>query len=95
MVRQLFKGGEYSKEETIVFLLFVGIHNLNCCRMVCTDIKQSIYHVSTYVYKKDYHKYNLELKLKVLNQAKKSGTLLYKVRQLFKGGNYSREETIK
>jgi hypothetical protein len=26
---------------------------------------------------------------------KSSGTLLYKVQQLFKGGNYSREETIR
>ena len=40
-------------------------------------------------------------KLKILNQAKKSGTLLYKAEQLFKEGNflkegsYSREETIK
>ena len=41
------------------------------------------------------HKCTLELKLKIFNQAKKSGTILYKVRQLFKGGNYSREETIK
>ena len=42
-----------------------------------------------------YHKYSLEFELKLINQAKKSGSLLYKVRQLFKGGKYSREESIK
>ena len=28
-VRQLFKGGNYSKEETINFLVFLGINKLN------------------------------------------------------------------
>ena len=37
----------------------------------------------------------LEFKPKLKVCKKKSGTLLYKVRPLFKGGNYSREETIK
>ena len=32
---------------------------------------------------------------KVISQAEESGTPLYKMRPLFKGGNYSREETIK
>ena len=27
---------------------FVGIHNLNCCRMVCTIIKQSTYALSSF-----------------------------------------------
>ena len=35
-VRQLFKGDNYSKEETINFFRFGwalgGVHNLNCCR---------------------------------------------------------------
>ena len=31
-VRQLFKGDNYSREETIVFLIFVSFYNLNCCR---------------------------------------------------------------
>ena len=31
-VRQVFKGGNNSMEETINLLLFVCIHNLNTCR---------------------------------------------------------------
>ena len=33
-VRHLFEGDNYSREETIVFLFFVSINNLNCCRML-------------------------------------------------------------
>jgi hypothetical protein len=44
-VRQLFKGDNYSREETIVFLDFLSIHNFNCCRMplqACANIKSKI-----------------------------------------------------
>ena len=40
-VRPLFKGGNYSKEESIVFQLFLSIHNLNSCRILCMFINQN------------------------------------------------------
>ena len=43
MLQKLFKGGKYSKEETIFLsYFFVGIYNLNSCCMVCTIIKHSL-----------------------------------------------------
>ena len=38
-VRQVFKGGNYWREETIFFLIFGSLHgNLNCCQKVMLDI---------------------------------------------------------
>ena len=94
MVRQTLRGN-YSKEENIlviVFLIFGSIHNLNYYCMVCTIIKQSTYALSTFRHFQFNFKFTINMKQNdnetLESPAKKSRTLLYKVRQLFKGGNY-------
>ena len=54
MVLQLFKGDNYTREETIVFLGFLSTHNLNCCRNVQFEINLKSHFDSLVIVKDTY-----------------------------------------
>ena len=112
-VRQVFKGGNYSREETIFLLIFLEVY---IC-MYITWIAVASYSFTFLMKQTCEIRINLKSHFDCFNTVKKIMYLsriylvdwyilllniLYKwadlkctlVRQLFKGDNYSREETI-
>ena len=103
-MRQLFKGGNYSKEETIVlsqFLMpqsisiyvFIAQKHWNWQQLCLFSTKTSYFLVISFknIY---FNESNDAISLVKSNMISELKEKTAKVRKLFKGGNYSREETI-
>jgi hypothetical protein len=101
-VRKLFKRGNYSKEETIVFLLFIIWW---WPKFLHEDIENVLFEWVTSLKNKKIDRYIALLIKQILLYLIIFATIFYgrktfqgwktiQGRKLFKGGNYSREETI-
>ena len=92
-VRQVFKGGNYSKEEIIVFLILSAYHTNKLISVVsdyckyCKNKTQIGYWSILSSFKLLFSSFEHFI---TANKSQKS----FLLRKLFKGGNYSKEETI-